>query len=57
VRLYPIDMGHGRPIAQRGRPLLAEGQVARETLEWLQQVSEPFGTKINIDGDVGLIRP
>jgi poly-gamma-glutamate capsule biosynthesis protein CapA/YwtB (metallophosphatase superfamily) len=57
VRLYPIDMGFGRPIAQRGRPLLAQGRVAQETLEWLQQVSEPFGTKISIDGDVGLIRP
>jgi poly-gamma-glutamate synthesis protein (capsule biosynthesis protein) len=56
VRLYPIDMGFGRPIPQRGRPLLAEGQAAQETLEWLQYVSAPFGTKIDIDGDVGVIR-
>jgi len=56
VRLHPIDMGFGRPIPQRGRPVLAEGQVAQETLEWLQHVSAPFGTKISIDGDVGIIR-
>lgn len=56
VRLYPIDMGFGRPIPQRGRPLLAEGRVAQETLEWLQHVSAPFGTTITIDGDVGIIR-
>ena len=56
VRLHPIDMGFGRPIPQRGRPLLAEGRVAQETLEWLQHVSAPFGTKIAIDGDVGVIR-
>ncbi|MBI3325292.1 MAG: CapA family protein, partial [Nitrospinae bacterium] len=49
-------MGFGRPIPQRGRPVLAEGQVAQETLEWLQHVSAPFGTKISIDGDVGIIR-
>jgi poly-gamma-glutamate synthesis protein (capsule biosynthesis protein) len=57
VRLYPIDMGFGLRIAQRGRPLLAEGRVAQETLEWLQHVSEPFGTKITVEGDVGIIRP
>jgi poly-gamma-glutamate capsule biosynthesis protein CapA/YwtB (metallophosphatase superfamily) len=57
VRLYPIDMGFGCPIPQRGRPLLAQGRVAQETLEWLQHVSEPFGTKISTDGDVGIIRP
>lgn len=57
VKLYPIDMGFGRPIAQRGRPLLAQGRVAQETLEWLQHVSAPFGTKITIDGDMGIIRP
>jgi poly-gamma-glutamate synthesis protein (capsule biosynthesis protein) len=57
VKLYPIDMGFGRPIPQRGRPVLAQGRVAREVLEWLQRVSEPFGTKITIDGDVGSIRP
>ncbi len=56
VKLYPIDMGFGRPIPQRGRPLLAQGRVAQETLEWLQHVSAPFGTKITIDGDIGIIR-
>jgi Bacterial capsule synthesis protein PGA_cap len=56
VRLYPIDIGFGRPIPQRGRPVLAQGRVAGEILEWLQHVSEPFGTKITIDGDVGIIR-
>jgi poly-gamma-glutamate synthesis protein (capsule biosynthesis protein) len=50
-------MGFGRPIPQRGRPLLAQGQVAHDILTWLQHVSEPFGTKITIDGEVGIIRP
>lgn len=56
VRLYPIDLGHGKPIPQRGRPVLARGNVAREILEWLQQTSEPFGTDIQIEGDIGVIR-
>lgn len=57
VKLYPVDMGFGRPIAQRGRPVLAQGQVAHDILQWLQQVSAPFGTEIHIDGEVGIIRP
>ena len=56
VLLYPIDMGFGRPIGQRGRPVLSEGPVARETLTWLRDVSRPFGTEISIEGDIGVIR-
>ena len=60
VILYPIDMGFGRPIPQRGRPVLAEEPMARQTLQWLQDVSRPFGTEITIEeanGDVvGVIR-
>ena len=56
IMLYPTDMGHGRPIPQRGRPVLAEGPVAQRTLKWLQDVSRPYGTEINIEGDIGIIR-
>ena len=57
VRLYPVDLGFGRAIPQRGRPMLAEGKVAQAILGWLRELSEPFGTEIAIDGDIGLIRP
>ena len=56
IALHPIDMGFGRPIAQRGRPILAEGPLAQQTLRWLQDVSKPFGTEISIEEDVGYIR-
>ena len=56
IVLYPIDMGYARPIPQRGRPVLAEGPVAQETLRWLQDVSKPYGTEITIEGDLGMIR-
>ena len=49
VILYPIDLGYGRPIPQRGRPLLAAAPLARQTLEWLQDASRPFGTEIAIE--------
>ena len=56
ILLYPIEMGYGLPISQRGRPVLSEGPVAQEILAWLQQVSEPYGTKISIEDDIGVIR-
>lgn len=56
IMLYPIDLGYARPIAQRGRPVMAEGQIAQQTLKWLQEVSKPYGTEISIEGDVGVIR-
>lgn len=57
VRLYPVDLGFGRPMSQRGRPVLADDEVSQAILAWLQNVSEPFGTEIAIEGNVGVIRP
>ena len=56
IRLHPVDLGFGRPMSQRGRPVLAEGQVAQDVLHWLQEVSRPYGTEIAIEGDTGVIR-
>jgi poly-gamma-glutamate capsule biosynthesis protein CapA/YwtB (metallophosphatase superfamily) len=56
VELYPLELGFGRPMSQRGRPMMADEAVADEILAWLQRVSEPFGTKITNEGGVGHIR-
>lgn len=55
IRLYPIDLGFKRQRSQRGRPLLAEGEVAQEVLQLFQRLSEPFGTKVEIEENVGVI--
>ncbi len=55
VKLYPIDQGHGRPRAQRGRPLLADGDVARRVLERVQHLSRLHGTEVTIRDGVGMI--
>jgi poly-gamma-glutamate capsule biosynthesis protein CapA/YwtB (metallophosphatase superfamily) len=57
IRLHPIELGFGKPMSQRGRPMLVRGDVAREILEWQRDVSAPFGTEIAIEGDIGVIRP
>jgi poly-gamma-glutamate capsule biosynthesis protein CapA/YwtB (metallophosphatase superfamily) len=56
LNLYPIEFGQGLPRSQSGRPILAEGNTARLALERLQRLSEPFGTKLETDGDVAAWR-
>lgn len=58
IRLHPVELGIDLPRGQRGRPLLAEtgSEVSNRVLQKFQQMSEPFGTKIDIENGVGVIR-
>jgi poly-gamma-glutamate capsule biosynthesis protein CapA/YwtB (metallophosphatase superfamily) len=56
VRIYPCDLGFRRSRAQRGRPVLAIGEVAQRILERTRVLSEHLGTKITIDGDTAVVR-
>ena len=56
VRLYPIDLQHTAEGGTRGVPHLAKGDVAAQILADLQTDSMPFGTQIEIEGDMGVIR-
>jgi poly-gamma-glutamate synthesis protein (capsule biosynthesis protein) len=57
VRLYPVELGGSqRPISRMGIPLAAAPQEAQHILQALQQYSAPFGTKIAIEDNVGVIR-
>lgn len=65
ITFYPVELGvnleqDDAPISRRtgtryaeGRPMLTGGRGARLILERLRDLSEPFGTHIRIDGDVG----
>ncbi len=56
IRLYPIDLGFKSPRSQRGRPVLAQGEVAGQVLDLFKRLSQPLGTVVDIQGDVGVIR-
>jgi poly-gamma-glutamate capsule biosynthesis protein CapA/YwtB (metallophosphatase superfamily) len=56
IRLYPLDVGNTYDPARRGNPHLADPENARRILADLQKDSAPFGTKIAIEGSVGVIR-
>lgn len=57
VRLYPVDLGlTPRPGSQVGIPRRPAPEIARQILEEVIEYSKPFGTKIEIEDGVGVIR-
>jgi poly-gamma-glutamate synthesis protein (capsule biosynthesis protein) len=56
VELHPITLGHGLDRPQRGRPLLASGELAQKIITQLQEYSEPFGTQISLRNGIGVVR-
>ncbi len=55
IELRPTSLGFGLPRPQRGRPMLAEGDVARAMLERIDRLSRPLGTVVKRRGDTGII--
>jgi len=57
VRIYPVDLGlTPRPGSQIGIPKRPTPEIARQILEEVIEYSKPFGTKIEIEDGVGVIR-
>ena len=56
VELHPITLGHGLDRPQRGRPLLAAGELARKIIDETREYSRPFGTEIVFENGIGVIR-
>jgi poly-gamma-glutamate synthesis protein (capsule biosynthesis protein) len=54
--LHPLDLGHGTPRAQRGRPMLAEGRTAAAILERVRRLSQRYGTEFAVEGDVATLQ-
>jgi poly-gamma-glutamate synthesis protein (capsule biosynthesis protein) len=51
IVLHPITLGFGQLLPDRGIPRLASGDLGREILEWFAELSEPFGTRVEIAGN------
>ncbi|MBO0881920.1 MAG: CapA family protein, partial [Mycobacterium sp.] len=56
LRLHPIQLGWGLPRPQTGRPMLAQGDIAQRAIDRFRKLSAPFGTEVQTDGNVGVIR-
>jgi poly-gamma-glutamate synthesis protein (capsule biosynthesis protein) len=56
IDLHPITLGHGLDRPQRGRPLLATGDLAQKIIDETREYSQPFGTEIGFMNGIGVIR-
>lgn len=56
VRLYPVELGYLKRLADRGIPRPASPAQAKAILERLQKLSRPYGTQITIENNVGVIK-
>jgi poly-gamma-glutamate capsule biosynthesis protein CapA/YwtB (metallophosphatase superfamily) len=56
IRLYPIDLGFGRPRTQRGRPILADAETGERILRRVQRLSAKYGSAVEIEDAIGVVR-
>lgn len=57
VRIYPVDLGQTPRVgSQVGIPRRPTPEVAKKILDEVVEYSKPFGTKIEIENGVGVIR-
>jgi poly-gamma-glutamate capsule biosynthesis protein CapA/YwtB (metallophosphatase superfamily) len=55
--LHPVSLGFGKPRPHRGRPMIADAQLARKIVEDVARLSrEPFGTEIVFRDGLGIVR-
>jgi poly-gamma-glutamate synthesis protein (capsule biosynthesis protein) len=55
IEIYPIVLGHNDPAHRRGRPKLAQGDEATRVLQRFAKLSEPFGTRMRIEGGRAIV--
>lgn len=55
LTVHPVTLGFGQPPAERGRPMLAEGDAARKIIEDVMRLSKPFGTAVVFENGVGRV--
>jgi poly-gamma-glutamate synthesis protein (capsule biosynthesis protein) len=55
LQLYPITLGFGQSMTERGRPRLANPELAKHILENVSARSRPFGTRVVDENGIGRI--
>ncbi len=55
LKLYPITLGFGQPRTVRGRPLLADGELATKIVGDVIERSKAYGTTVVFENGVGRV--
>jgi poly-gamma-glutamate synthesis protein (capsule biosynthesis protein) len=56
VTLHPVTLGYGLPRTQRGQPQLASTEEGERILSYVDALSRPFGTRIEMTKEGGYLR-
>ena len=56
IRLYPLDLGVDKSLAERGIPRIARGTQAERILTRLRQASDPFPARVEAEPETGTVR-
>ncbi len=56
ITLHPLSLGPGQPIPDRGNPRIAQPDHGQKILEWMIDLSKPFGTEIAIERGTGSVK-
>lgn len=56
IELHPVTLGYTLPRSQRGHPELASPEDGLRILHDIRALSEPFGTTIDMENGVGIVR-
>lgn len=55
LKLYPVTMSGGSKY-QSERPILASTEMGKSIIDYMVELSAPFGTKITFDNGIGVVR-
>ena len=55
--MVEMKLGHKLPRPQRSTPRMAEGELAKKIIDRLATLSEPVGTRIELENGIGVWRP
>ncbi len=55
LTLHPISLGFGRARAERGRPMLADGELAKKIIKDVADRSQAYGTRVRFENGVGRV--
>ena len=56
LKLYPVTLRPDLSRPRRGSPELAQGDAARQIIATVARLSEPYGTQIRFEGQMGIVQ-
>ena len=55
IRIHPVEQGFGASLAQRGRPMLASGEIAERVIARVAELSKIYGVTVRNENGMGII--